>query len=621
MKKKLIALMLCLMQAFACGLCEDAPVAPPVQAPIPEAEAVALMPEAAQEAAFAVEAPEDAEPEATAAPEAEAADGSQPAAAPTATPEPALEEKTFSKTKTVKTKTYKRVNLVRSEGFTGALAQVEGTLTLKDAEIEGVPARQASLLKAFSLGPTGNIVIKDDALLTADVAAFSFNKGDVRKLSVTYKGKALSAKRVKWTMSKKGIVKISAAGKVTALKKGKVTLTGAYKGQKLKCAVVVTDIVRVQDIALSAKTQTVGLYRTEKLKAQLSPANTTEKAVKWKSSNKAVATVTAKGEVAGLSEGTATITATAANGKKAKCKVTVKAIEPTGVSFTNLYAVAALGDTATLGVAFAPDNCSYTDVTFKSGDKSIAKVDKDTGEVTPVARGWTTITATSARDPKLSATCRLCVVKADAKRLAGLVIGINPGHQRQTISKQYPMAPGSSKKGYGVKTGACGHWTRVNEYETVLAVGLKLRDKLEKLGATVVMTRTDNDVMLTNIDRAKMLNEAEVDIALQLHCDAVDNPRMEGCAAYYRNSGDWLPESRACAKALADAISAGTGCKNNGSKVYNDYMSLNWSETPAILIEMGFISNQKEDKLLATDAYRDKMADAIADGLCAHFGR
>ncbi len=221
----------------------------------------------------------------------------------------------------------------------------------------------------------------------------------------------------------------------------------------------------------------------------------------------------------------------------------------------------------------------------------------------------------------LCACALAAFAEGDGGRLSGLVIGINPGHQNTVISQRFPLAPGSDRTGYGVKIGAVGQWTRVPEYETVLAIGLKLQARLEALGAKVVITRTDNDVMLTNIDRAQMLNEAGVDIALQLHCDSVDSARAEGCAAYYRDNGDWVAESRACADALTDAISEGCGCRNNGSKVCNDYMSLNWSETPSVLVEMGFISNQREDRLLASDEYRDLMADAIAEGLCRHFGR
>ena len=49
------------------------------------------------------------------------------------------------------------------------------------------------------------------------------------------------------------------------------------------------------------------------------------------------------------------------------------------------------------------------------------------------------------------------------------------------------------------------------------------------------------------------------------------------------------------AKALCKGISKASGFKNNGVKVYNDYMSLNWTTTPSVLLEMGFLSNRSDD--------------------------
>jgi len=66
---------------------------------------------------------------------------------------------------------------------------------------------------------------------------------------------------------------------------------------------------------------------------------------------------------------------------------------------------------------------------------------------------------------------------------------------------------------------------------------------------------------------------------------------------------------------------AATGLKNKGAESYNGYMSLNYSTTPAVLLEMGYLSNKKEDKLLATDEFREKLARGIFDGLCNYFDR
>ena len=263
----------------------------------------------------------------------------------------------------------------------------------------------------------------------------------------------------------------------------------------------------------------------------------------------------------------------------------------------------------------------YIAVVSPSSDEFVAIVDHETGEITAVNCGTATVTVISTANHSIKNTCTVCVIEEGAPRMAGLIIGINPGHQIKTIKTLYPIAPGSHKKAYGVKTGACGKWTRVPEYETNLRIGLKLRKLCQDAGAEVVITRTKNDVMLTNIDRAKMLNEAGVDVALQLHCNSISNKRANGNSGYIRTTGDWVEESRAFSKAITAAISAECGCVNLGVKINNEYMSLNWTTTPSVLLEMGYLSNREEDRLLATDEYRQKVAQGIFNGLCEYFGR
>ena len=108
---------------------------------------------------------------------------------------------------------------------------------------------------------------------------------------------------------------------------------GMYDGTKLKdyeyaapAATSVTTVaktIKVTSVAVSPKTLDLEVGQTGTLTATVKPDNATNKTVTWKTSNDKVATVV-DGTVAAVGEGTATITATAANGKKDTCKVTVK---------------------------------------------------------------------------------------------------------------------------------------------------------------------------------------------------------------------------------------------------------------------------------------------------------
>ena len=605
-----IALALCLMLPGAMGLAEELEIEL-YEAPVQEEAEFALAPEESPEE-IAAPALEDA-PQV-----AEAADAAEVDAPQVAT-EAENGTRTFTETANVATETWQNVDLVRGAGFGGALAQVNGQLTLVNARIDGKPAREADLTAVFAFGPTGAIAIQDDSALSLSLSAFSFNKGSKKQLGMTFGGASVAAKRAKWSSSNKSVAKVS-KGKISARKAGTAVITATYQGATATCRVIVTDYKQVKSLKLGAKKLTLALNASQPLALTIKPADAWQPAITWASSNPAIVSVDQNGWVAGLSGGVATVTATSGNGKSAKCKVTVKEVKPTAVRFTKPSHSLAPGDTVSTQIELTPAAVSNPGVTYATSNADVATVD-DKGTIHVVGYGSAVITVTCAADAGVKGTCRVSVLQPGHKRLEGLVIGLNPGHQRKTIASLYPLAPGSSKKAKGVKTGACGKWTRVNEYETVLQIGLKLRDLLEEAGATVVMTRTSNDVMLTNIDRAKMLNDAGVDVALQLHCNSISNQKAEGNSAYIRTTTEHAATNRAIGECITAAISEACGCKNLGVKVNNNYMSLNWTTTPSCLLEMGYISNKKEDALLASDAYRAKMALGIFNGLCAYFGR
>lgn len=84
--------------------------------------------------------------------------------------------------------------------------------------------------------------------------------------------------------------------------------------------------VKVTSVTLNKKTATIIKGQKLTLRATLNPKNTTQKSLRWSTSNKKIATVNAKGVVNGVKKGTATITATVkGTSKKATCKITVKA--------------------------------------------------------------------------------------------------------------------------------------------------------------------------------------------------------------------------------------------------------------------------------------------------------
>jgi len=119
-------------------------------------------------------------------------------------------------------------------------------------------------------------------------------------------------------------------------------------------------------------------------------------------------------------------------------------------------------------------------------------------------------------------------VVPDAGALKGKTICLDPGHQRRQNNETEQIAPGSSTKKPKVSSGTAGIATGELEYVLNLAVAIKLRDLLEASGANVVMTRTVNDVDISNIERAVIGNEAKADLVIRIHADGSTNREVNG---------------------------------------------------------------------------------------------
>ena len=129
-----------------------------------------------------------------------------------------------------------------------------------------------------------------------------------------------------WTSSDKAIATVSKSGKIVARKAGKANITVQTHNGK-KAVLKVTVAKAPTSISLNKTSASLEVGDTLKLKATL-PEGTASSRLTWKSSNIAVATVTEKGRVTAVASGTAKITVTTFNGKKATCKITVVNDEP-----------------------------------------------------------------------------------------------------------------------------------------------------------------------------------------------------------------------------------------------------------------------------------------------------
>lgn len=203
--------------------------------------------------------------------------------------------------------------------------------------------------------------------------------------------------------------------------------------------------------------------------------------------------------------------------------------------------------------------------------------------------------------------------------LSGLKVAIDPGHQATSDYRMDPIGPGMSGKKPKNKAPTAGVVTRRSESVVNLEIGLKLRDRLEALGAEVYMTRTVEKVKLTNMQRAAAVNKYGPDVYLRLHCNGSSSRSRQGIRIYYPNKGQYAKKVASKAQytnyadRLFSAMVKSTGRKMGGITSSDAYPGTNWAKVLTFLVEMGYMSNPEEDRLLSNPEYQEKLIDGMAD--------
>ena len=211
-------------------------------------------------------------------------------------------------------------------------------------------------------------------------------------------------------------------------------------------------------------------------------------------------------------------------------------------------------------------------------------------------------------------------VKVSDNSLKGLVIGVDPGHQKKANRDTEPVAPGSSTMKGKVSSGTYGRFTGVPEHEVNLAVGLLLKDMLVRAGAQVVMVRETADVNISNVQRAQLFNQHNVDLGVRLHCNGSDDKDVNGAFMLVPKKSEYKAECEAAAKCILEEYGRSTGIGiKKGLTFRSDQTGFNWCERPVVNIEMGHMTNKAEDEKLTDAVFQVKMATGIFNGICRYF--
>jgi N-acetylmuramoyl-L-alanine amidase len=200
---------------------------------------------------------------------------------------------------------------------------------------------------------------------------------------------------------------------------------------------------------------------------------------------------------------------------------------------------------------------------------------------------------------------------------------IDPGHQALIDMTTEAIAPGSSIKKAKNVGGTSGIVTKTPEYRINMLISLQIKALLEKEGVRVVMTRMTDNVNISNIERAEIANSVKADLFVRIHCDGNNNSHISGTSVLYPSKKSspltiWEPSRKAAAIVLEELLKT---CrrKNGGIVMRSDMTGFNWSKVPVILVEVAFLSNPEEDRLLKTVDFQKKAAVGISQGILRYF--
>jgi N-acetylmuramoyl-L-alanine amidase len=203
----------------------------------------------------------------------------------------------------------------------------------------------------------------------------------------------------------------------------------------------------------------------------------------------------------------------------------------------------------------------------------------------------------------------------------------------------------------------------LREKDVVLAVALKLRDRLNQLPSMRAMLTRDADFFVPLQDRVRKARRVQADLFVSIHADAFMTPKARGASVFALSSGAassaaarWIASKEneadlvggvnqrvikdtqvlramlemSTAAQIKDSLRVGSevlqrigaiGHLHKGRVEQAGFAVLKAPDIPSILVETAFISNPEEETLLRSAKYQDKLVDALVTGIRRHFAK
>ena len=245
--------------------------------------------------------------------------------------------------------------------------------------------------------------------ITIEPAYLIIHNGESKTLTATVYPETATNTSYTWSSSNTSVATVSTSGIVKGIAKGTAIITATAKdgsGASGTCEVEVQQYVT--SITLDKTSLTLNEGQSSKISvSSIKPDDANDKSVIWSSSDESVATVDESGTVFGISKGTSTITASAADGsgKSAKCSVTVNR-PVSSITLNKSSLIFYVGQSEMLSATVLPSSANNTSITWSSSNTSVATV-STSGVVKAISRGESTIFATANDGSGTRASCQI----------------------------------------------------------------------------------------------------------------------------------------------------------------------------------------------------------------------
>ena len=251
--------------------------------------------------------------------------------------------------------------------------------------------------------------------ISLDMTTLDMYQYGTYQLKPTITPEGASNKNVIWTTSLGSVVSVSSDGVLTANGLGTAIIKGTCEADSnFSCTLTVTvrKATLLTAIKLNKNAVSMGVGETNTLAVTFTPTTATNQTVTWSTSDASVVTVSAKGKLRGISEGSAIVTATATDGSnmKAQCVVSVTKLVVSAVTLNKQLLSIYTEDEVQLTETVYPTNATNQVVEWSSSNEKIATVDPD-GIITGIGAGNCVITATATDGSSKYADCVVVVTK------------------------------------------------------------------------------------------------------------------------------------------------------------------------------------------------------------------